>query len=167
MRVGLNPHRFDNSPTLPPMLAVVVTHYEGKHAYHRERMPIVKACIESVARANIPLMVWDNGSDDRMRGWLVERKPNYLIFSKNIGKPNARTAVYGMLPPETLVFFTDDDMLHYPGWLEAHLEIIRAFPKIGAVSGWPIRNSFGWGVDFTLKWAKQNAKLPTHKGPPS
>ncbi len=43
--------------------------------------------------------------------------------------------------PGEIIAYSDDDIFFYPGWLPAHLEILAAFPKVGMVSGVPVRNA--------------------------
>jgi hypothetical protein len=40
------------------------------------------------------------------------------------------------------VAYSDDDFYFYPGWLEAQLEVLDAFPKVGMVSGYAIPTLF-------------------------
>jgi hypothetical protein len=156
-------------PGYPPMMAVVVTHLpDTQDLYHKERLPIIKTSIASLrkfAGRDIPLMIWDNGSGPALRNWLtVSLQPDWLILSPNIGKPPARASIMRMVPAETIVCFTDDDMLFFPGWLEAQLMVFNTYPNVGAVSGWPIRYTFYvGGNDNTVKWGKENASIETGK----
>jgi hypothetical protein len=167
LRRGMNPMFLQQPPGYPPVMAVVITHLpEGQDLYHRERLPIIKTCIKSMmkfAGRDLPLMVWDNGSGPLLRNWLTGTlQPDWLILSPNIGKPPARASIMRMVPAETVVCVTDDDMLFYPGWLEAQLQILDTYPDVGAVSGWPIRYSF-WvgGNENTIIWGRENATVET------
>ena len=164
MRIGINPARNDSFTGWPPIMALVVTHLPNReHAYHRTRFPIIRACLLSMrkhAGQALPVMVWDNGSDAEFRRWLVEEyKPEYLTLAPNVGKPKARQAVLKMLPSETIVCFSDDDMLYYPGWLQPHLELLDGFPNAGLVSGWPVRFSFSYGNVSASRFALERGKL--------
>ncbi len=44
--------------------------------------------------------------------------------------------------PGEVVAYSDDDILFYPGWLEAQLRILDSFPRTGMVSGIPVRQEF-------------------------
>jgi hypothetical protein len=90
---------------------------------------------------------------------MYEFKPTQLILSENIGKNAARTSIARMLPPDRIMAYSDDDIYFYPGWLEPQLELLESFPNVAAVSGYPVRTSFRWGNDNTLKWARENAHL--------
>jgi len=110
--------------------------------------------------ADIPILVWDNGSGPELRSYLMgDFRPDYLMMTPNIGKPKARQAALRMLPEETIVCFSDDDILYYPGWLQAHIELFRGFPNVGAVSGWPVRFSFGWATQSTVDFCKANGSV--------
>jgi hypothetical protein len=62
-----------------------------------------------------------------------------------------------MLPPDTIVGVSDDDMFFYPDWLKRHLEVLHVYPGVGTVSGWPVRTQFRFHNYSTLKWGKRAA----------
>jgi hypothetical protein len=62
-----------------------------------------------------------------------------------------------MLPPETIIAVADDDMFYYPDWLAEHLDIFNTFPRVGTVSGWPVRTQFRFHNKFTLDWGQRFA----------
>jgi hypothetical protein len=84
-----------------------------------------------------------------------------MIESVNVGKSYARAGIFGMLPPKTVIALSDDDMLFYPNWLKAQMEIFETFPNVASVTGNPIRTSFRWGCENTIAWLKDNAELET------
>lgn len=163
MRVGVNPIRYEEFKGWPKILGVVITHLPNRSGYHSARQGLVWACCKSMrdhAGQDLPLLVWDNGSDAAFRNLLEKSiKPDYLIETPNIGKPLARASVLGMLPPDTVVCMSDDDMLFYPNWLGPQLELLNGFPNVGMVSGWPVRFSFGWAIDATVKYAKEHGNV--------
>lgn len=164
MRVGNNPLKGGRAESMPKLVGIVITHLPEETGYHAYRLEIVQTCLETM-RANagmdLAMCVWDNGSGPQLREWLQEEyKPEYLVLSPNVGKSSARTASVRMFPPETVVCVSDDDMLYLPNWLAPQLDLLHHFPNVGAVSGYPVRTQFRWGIDSTLKWAEQNA---THR----
>lgn len=163
MRVGRNPLINREAPAhFPDVLLAVITHLPNSEGYHRERFAIVKNCIRSLIATSggNSILVWDNGSSAEFANWLTTwLEPDYLTLSPNIGKEAARAAILNMVPPDTIVALCDDDMLFEVGWLDAHLQLLKGFPNVGAVSGFPNRFSFGWGIDATLQWARDNALL--------
>lgn len=163
MRRGINPlYRVSAPDHLPSMVASVITHLPNRVGYHAQRLEIVKACLVSMRNgaAGIPVMVWDNGSCGELRMWLRDvYHPEYLVLSPNVGKSSARASIVHMFPPETIIGISDDDMLFYPDWMYAHLALLDGFPNVGAVSGWPVRVSFGWGNENTIAWAHKNGAV--------
>lgn len=166
MRRGNNPLFRANAPeSIPHVIATVITHLPILSGYHARRMEIVQACLTSMRKfSGAAVLVWDNGSCEALRGWLREAyQPDYLMLSPNIGKQAARAAIARMLPGETIAGFADDDMLFFPGWLDAHLALLRGFPNVAVVSGWPVRDAFGWGIESTVQWAENNATIERGK----
>jgi hypothetical protein len=147
---------------VPELVTGVITYLPDRHGYHATRLEVVQACLGSMRKGapGAAVLVWDNGSGKELRDWLVnDYKPDYLVLSPNIGKQSARAAIVGMFPPKTIIGVSDDDMLFYPGWLEAHLRLLKGFPNVGMVSGWPVRASFGWATDHTVKWGEVNGEI--------
>jgi len=165
MRVGVNPLRYSMAPDkAPKVVAAVITHLPNQSGYHKERLAIVKACLNSMrenARMECAMMVWDNGSCDELKDWLVKQyRPTSLVLSPNIGKGSARTGILRMFPENTIVGISDDDMLFYPGWLDEQVKLIKHFPNVGAVTGYPCRKMMKNNTS-TLKWADENACVIT------
>ena len=164
MRVGKNPNRQADVDGYAPIILSVITHLPNLDGYHEGRLNVIKACLETMrinaGDHNYQIMIWDNGSCDKLRYWLRRSyQPDYLIESPNIGKGNARASMVKMLPPETIVGVADDDMFFYPGWLDAHLEILESFPNVGTVSGWPVRTQFRFHNLSTIQWGRRVAAL--------
>jgi hypothetical protein len=139
----------------------VITHLPHQDGYHAKRLEVIQACIGSMMRGapDVPLVVWDNGSHPVLLNWLRSLRPYMLIESANVGKANARAALFRMFPPETVVAMSDDDILFYPGWLDAEMDILQTFPNVACVTGNPIRTSFRWGCENTIRWMKDEGIL--------
>lgn len=160
MRIGMNPLAESHLPPLPNIVAAVITHLPNREGYHAQRFDVIRACFASLQKSELPLYVWDNGSDADFRDWLTgSLQPDWLMLSPNIGKASARTAILRSFPSRTVICMSDDDIFYSPGWLEAHLELLNGFPNVGTVSGCPIRTQFRWGNTKTLDWARRNATL--------
>ena len=100
MRIGHNPLRASTVDELPTRIMSVITHLPNRQGYHQHRLDVIKACLESMrfGAPGIPVMVWDNGSCAELTDWLREEyKPETLILSPNIGKSNARVALFRMV----------------------------------------------------------------------
>jgi len=165
MRIGNNPNKsaLVAAPYAPITLAVVTHLPNTTTAYHSLRLEVVRACLNTMRAGAFyehTFMVWDNGSIPELRDWLqFDFKPDVLILSHNIGKTNARTSLAGMVPDKTIFGYSDDDMLFADNWLEPQMDLLNSFPNVACVSGYPVRTAFRWGIENTLRWARDNAKL--------
>lgn len=162
MRVGHNPNRVAGAKGFRPIVLTVVTHLPDLTSeYHKHRFEVIYTCLTSMrqnANMDHTLMVWDNGSCDPLRQVLPDLA-DVVILSPNIGKTAARTSMIRMLPPGTIVGYSDDDMYFYPDWLAPQIDLLKHFPNVAAVTGYPVRTASRWGCDNTLAWAEEHAKL--------
>jgi hypothetical protein len=165
MRTGQNPNRSAKVEGYAPVVVSAITHLPNQMGYHKERLDVIRCSLETMrknAGADCQVMIWDNGSCKIFTDWLEDvYRPDYLILSKNVGKSIARASVVRMLPPETIVGVADDDMFYYPGWLGAQLKVLRIYPNVGTVSGWPVRTQFRFHNSATLAWGNANAEVAT------
>lgn len=161
MRVGMNPMKRVSIDGYAPYIASSIVHLPNFEGYHEQRFEVVKTSLTTMrenAGLNCEILVWDNGSCQEFRDWLLnEYKPDYVVLSKNIGKPNAVAGILGMLPPKTIVGIADDDMYYYPDWFKAQVELMVFYPNVGQVSGFPVRTQMRWGNARTLEWARKVA----------
>jgi glycosyltransferase involved in cell wall biosynthesis len=148
-RVGINPARGKVSDYRPKRVTVaVLTYIPDLSGYFEQRLEVLKLVFASLRlHTTLPydLIVFDNGSCQAAVDFLRQLRDagqvNYLILSeKNIGKIGALRILFGAAPGE-IIAYTDDDILFYSGWLEAHLAILESFPQAGMVSGAPLRNA--------------------------
>ena len=151
-RIGTNPARGKFSNYNPARVTVaVLTYIPDVSGYFKHRLQIIQLVLASIrAHTTIPydLMVFDNGSCQPLVDYLLELHKageiNYLLLSQeNIGKIGAMQIIFNSAPGEVIAY-SDDDILFYPQWLEAHLEILDNFPQVGMVSGVPVRNAAGY-----------------------
>jgi hypothetical protein len=170
-RIGINPSRGQTLDFTPPRTTVAVLVYAPHQAgYFQHRLDVTRMTIESIlanTREPFNLLVFDNGSCPEMITFLnalYEKKViDYLILSKqNIGKLNALKIIFNSAPGK-IVAYTDDDVFHLPGWLGKHLEIIDTFPKVGAVTGFYIRQRVEMSSESTLAFADK-AEIKTQRG---
>jgi len=148
-RIGINPARGKISDYRPARVSVaILTYLPDLDGYFKNRFEVLKLVFASLgAHTTAPydLVVFDNGSCgpvvDYLRALQIDEQIDYLILSQgNIGKIGALRVLFNAVPGE-IIAYCDDDILFYPGWLEAHLEILDHFPKAGMVSGTPVRNA--------------------------
>jgi glycosyltransferase involved in cell wall biosynthesis len=148
-RYGINPARGRSSAYQPARVTVaLLTYIPHLDGYFQNRFEILQLTLASlVANTSQPydLLVFDNGSTGKIVDYLQELQKQgnirYLFLSsENIGKIGAFELLFNAAPGE-LVAYSDDDIYFYPGWLEAHLELLEAFPMVGMVSGAPVRDA--------------------------
>ena len=163
MRKGNNPNRSAGADQFMPIVLTAVTHLPNLLGYHAGRMEVVQTCLNTMrdnAGQETTIIVWDNGSSADLRDWLqFEYKPDMLMLSDNVGKTAARTSLIRMCPPGSIIGYSDDDIYFYPNWLAPQLELLKHFPNVAAVTGYPVRTAFRWGIDNTLAWARKNGTL--------
>ena len=170
-RIGINPSRGQKLDFTPARTTVAVLVYAPHQAgYFQNRLDVTRMTIESIltnTREPFDLLVFDNGSCPEMVDYLksleAAGKIDYLILSKrNVGKLNALKIIFNSAPGE-IVAYTDDDVFHLPGWLDAHLKIIDTFPNVGAVTGFYIRQRVAMSSDSTLAFVNQPG-IQTERG---
>lgn len=158
-RIGRNPNRDKPAPVrISNIVLTCVTYLPNFKDYHTNRFEVVQKCLTSMrdnAGGTYTVIVWDNGSCEEFREW-VERKykPDIFIKSGNVGKSVARAALFGMLPPDTIVNYSDDDIYYYPNWLLPQIKLLKHFPDVSCVTGYPTRAMFQGGVENTIKRLK-------------
>ena len=147
-RIGVNPARGKQSKYTPARVTVaLLCHIPNLDGYFKHRLDVLKLALSSLkAHTKRPydLLVFDNGSCEPVLDYLRELNDenmiDYLLLSgQNIGKIGAFKLIFQTAPGQ-LVAYADDDIFFYPGWLEAHLKVLEAFPQVGMVSGIPLRD---------------------------
>jgi len=160
-RIGQNPSRGQTLDfTSARTTVAVLVHAPHQAGYFQNRIDVTRMTIASIlANTHEPfnLLVFDNGSCQEMVAYLQglydQGAIDYLILSKrNIGKLNALKIIFDTAPGE-IVAYSDDDVFHLPGWLKPHLEIIDTYPKVGAVTGFYIRQRVAMSSESTIKFA--------------
>lgn len=162
MRVGKNPNRHEPVAKVPDVVMAAIVHLPSEEGYHEHRFEVVTKSLlamRGAPGADAGVYIWDNGSCERMRAWLIEEyKPDMLTLSPNVGKLTARAAIVNALPPDTVVSVADDDMYYRPGWLRASLEVLETYPP-SVVTAYPTHALFKWATKGTRAWAEQNASV--------
>ena len=161
MREGTNPNRKATVDGYAPVVISAITHLPNFDDYHSDRLEVVKCSLQTMrdnAGADCQIMVWDNGSTKALTHWLKRSyQPDYLILSPNVGKSIARASIVRMLPPDTIVGVADDDMFYYEDWLKKQLKVYHTYPRVGTVSGWPVRTQFRFHNSATIDWGRRYA----------
>jgi glycosyltransferase involved in cell wall biosynthesis len=167
VRVGTNPNRTKGADQYTDIVLSCVTHLPNFAGYHAQRLEVVKTCLETMRNnsgGNYTVIVWDNGSHEDFQRWVRdEYKPDVFVQSTNIGKTLARHTIASMLPRNKVMAYCDDDMLFYPDWLVPQLILLQTFPNVAAVTGYPVRTQFRWGVNNTKEWGAKHGKMQAGK----
>ncbi len=162
-RLGVNPARGKTSSYRPAKVTVaVLTYLPHLEGYFRHKLDVLRLSLASLL-AHTPLehdlLVFDNGSCppvvDELRSLHAAGQIDYLILSaRNLGKIGAFKLMFQAAPGE-IVAYSDDDIFFYPGWLEAALEILAVYPRVGMVSGVPVRDSAERARQSLEAWIEQ------------
>jgi glycosyltransferase involved in cell wall biosynthesis len=164
-RIGINPARGKVTDRLPaPVTVAVLTYLPNLAGYFEQRLEVLKLVLASLNAHTAPdheLYVFDNGSCETVVDYLVELRQAgqidcLLLSQRNLGKIDALRILFNAAPGEVIAY-NDDDILFYPGWLGAHLEALRLFPRAGMVSGVPVRNAAGHARKSLERLAEQGA----------
>jgi hypothetical protein len=148
-RIGINPARGMHSDYHPaPVSVTMITYIPDQSGYFADRLQVLSLSLSSLLKHTsqpYDLIIFDNGSCAEVVNYLRNLQDagriQYLILSnKNIGKIGALQTLFNAAPGE-FIAYSDDDIFFYPDWLAPQLEILEAFPKVGLVSGVPVRNA--------------------------
>jgi glycosyltransferase involved in cell wall biosynthesis len=119
-------------------------------------LEVLKLFFESLfssVRQSFDLMVFDNGSCVTVQDYLLGlRRDNviqYLILSEyNLRKLGALNFLLSAAPGEVIAY-ADSDVFFLPGWLEASLNVLEAFPEAAKVTSLPI-----FGPDYSVLFSR-------------
>jgi glycosyltransferase involved in cell wall biosynthesis len=172
MRKGQNPQKARESSTEPPakITVAVLNYIPEQMGYFKHVFDSLRLCLASIrqhAGQPFDLLVLDNGSCEKVTSYLREElstgQIDYLFLNRrNVGKLNA---VFQMLlsAPGDYVFYSDGDIYYRPGWMQAHLDIMKTYPDVGLVGGVPLRSLASLYTDRTLRWVEENTDHLTYQ----
>ena len=174
MRLGNNPLKSIKKEVEPPaeITVGVLNFIPEQSGYFQGQFDSLKLCLASIrATADHPfdLLVVDNGSYSEVREYLVAEldagRISYLILNEhNVGKGNALFQILRAAPGD-FVFYNDGDIYYRPGWMQAHLDVLAAFPEAGMVGGIPLRINADFHTASTRGWAEDHqAEVVLEKG---
>ncbi len=154
-RFGMNPARNKNISYTPSRVsATMMTYIPNLEGYFTHRLDVLKLSLDSLIQSvgeKIDIAVFNNGSCIQVREFLDHQlevgRIDYLFHSrKNLGVIGGFKVLFNALPGDVIAY-CDDDVMYYPGWLDAHLEILDTFPRVGMVSGAPV----GYSSEHAVK----------------
>ncbi|MFO7944170.1 MAG: glycosyltransferase [Anaerolineales bacterium] len=144
-RIGMNPARKTKTSYRPEEVTVaLLTYIPSLQGYFQHRLDVLKLSLTSLienTKSPCDIVVFDNGSCKPvlayLRGLFRDKKIDYLFLSNhNLGVEGALNFLSHAVMGSYLAY-SNDDVFYYPGWLEEHMAIIRAYPNVGMVSGTP------------------------------
>ena len=171
VRAGSHPLKKVGSLESPADITVqMVTFIPFQEGYFEKSLDVLKLSLESLwehTSGKFDLMIFDNGSCAEVRSYLLEQqerdKIQYLFLSdRNVGLPGAWNILFRAAPGK-IVAYSDSDIYFYPGWLEEQLHLLETFPKVGMVTGIPLRNPQEFSSK-TLEWAEQEPQVAVSRG---
>ncbi len=171
MRVGQNPAKsIDHVPQPARVTVAVITYIPFLNGYYEQSLEVLKVCLGSIWQNTsqpYDLLVFDNASCPEVRSYLQAAQQQgqiqYLVLSdRNVGKGGAWNLIFQGAPGE-IVAYADSDVYFYPGWLEASLALLEAFPRVGMVTSRPLRTPEVY-YSHTLAWAKDKPGVVAEKG---
>ena len=171
MRAGSHPWKKVSKMALPKDITVqMVTFIPFLDGYFEQSLDVLKFSLESL-RQNTPLpydlMIFDNGSCPEVRAYLVgeqaQGRIQYLLLSsENVGFPGAWNALFRAAPGK-IIAYSDSDIYFRSGWLEACLRLLETYPKVGMVTGIPLRNPPHLNSQ-TVAWAQATEGVTLRQG---
>jgi glycosyltransferase involved in cell wall biosynthesis len=144
-RTGANPAKAGIPAYSPQKLGIALIVYipftEGYFTHSLEILKIQIASIYATTTGPFDLLIFDNGSCPQIVAELKtlydKKSIDYLVLSQhNIGKAGAWNWIFAVMPNE-LICYADSDVLFRPGWLDASLKVLEAFPQAGMVAAQP------------------------------
>lgn len=145
MRTGKNPAKNGLPAYSPQRLGVALIVYipftEGYFENALEVFQYQVASLRATANEPFDLLVFDNGSCAQavsvLKSLHDRKQIDWLVLSgHNMGKAGAWNWIFAAMPNE-LICYADSDVLFRPGWLDASLEVLDAFPQAGMVGAQP------------------------------
>ncbi len=172
-RSGQNPMKWlpvDGEPSRVTMTTIV--HIPMLEGYWRYSLEVLERFFASlVANTEIPydLFVFDNGSCLEVQDYLLAKRRSGVIHTLILSRENLRKIgaleVLLKIAPGEIISFADSDVLFLPGWLDATLEVLDAFPEAGQVTALPTADTARRHCENTRKAVEQATDLQVSHGP--
>jgi hypothetical protein len=163
-RFGINPARNKSISYKPSRVsAAIMTYIPNLEGYFTHRLDVLKLSLESLIQTlggEEDIIILNNGSCSEVRDYLDLQleagRIDYLIHShRNLGVIGGFKILFNAVPGE-IIAYCDDDVLYYPGWLAAHLQILDTFPNVGMVSGAPVGYSSEHALSAVEEFISKN-----------
>ncbi len=172
MRKGFSPLKMSRPIEGAAEVSVTVLNsIPDTEGYFAQAPDVLKLCLASIrhhADREFDLLVVDNGSCrtvvEYLQAELIAGRIDHLILNhRNIGAGNGLLQLLRSAPGR-YVFFSDGDIYYRPGWMEAHLRIMKTFPRVGVVGGVPVKGIGGKNTSSTVRWAEETQEVASQQG---
>ena len=171
-RSGQNPMRWVSRLASPARLTLTtMVHVPNLQGFWSASLEVLTLCLESL-RSTTPgrfeLVVLDNGSCAEVRDFLFARFAareidQLLVSHRNLGKVGGWNLLFSAAQGET-VAYADSDVYFMPGWYEASLAVLEAFPQAAMVTAQPIPGDLSLHCKATLEAAAADPALELREG---
>ena len=160
----MNPARNKNISYKPSRVtAAIMTYIPNLEGYFTHRLDVLKLSLESLIHTvsdQVDIVILNNGGCKEVRDYLDLQleagKIDYVIHSRqNLGVIGGFKILFNAAPGKVIAY-CDDDVLYYPGWLKAHLDILDSYPDVGMVSGAPVGYSSEHALSAVEKFIGRN-----------
>lgn len=158
MRVGVNPQKQHKKIDLETHHRVILVVYiPNEEGFYNKSFDVFKLSLDSLIATvnnNCAITVVNNGSYEKvtvlLNRYFEDNKIDTLINHRNnIGKIDALIgAARGSR--ETVITYTDSDILFVKGWQENVEKVFSAFGNVGSVSPIPVRYNLFYGTSSAL-----------------
>ncbi len=171
MRKGQNPAKFIGSVHKPQRITAAVLNYiPFQSGFFSEMLDVLDVCLRTLrTHADLPfnLMVFDNGSCEEVKKYLLEQQKTGMIQSlilsdRNLGKGGAWNTMLAAAPGE-IVAYADNDVLFHPHWLSRSIQVLETYPNVGMVTARPFRTKPEYYTK-TLAWATKTRGVKIEEG---
>ncbi|NQT91083.1 MAG: glycosyltransferase [Candidatus Omnitrophica bacterium] len=165
-RAGQNPMRWAKEVHHPSKVNIATAvHIPCLDGYWKEGMDVLKLCLKSLREntgTEFDLLVFDNASCAEVREFLTGMRDRgeieFLVLSEhNIGKVGAWNFLFSAAPGE-IISYADSDVFFAPGWFEASLKILEAFPEAGMITALPVPGDLSQD-EVTLKGVQKDDSI--------
>jgi len=163
-RIGMNPARKARLAYKPKRVTIaVLTYIPSLEGFFSGRLNVLKLSLRSLlenTKNPYELLIVDNGScpevvdylsDLQRKGWI----DFLLLSSHNLGVEGGMRLLAEAAQGEFFAF-ANDDVYYEEGWLEEHLKILEAFPRVGMISGTPV----GYSSETAVRSLKALLDMP-------
>ena len=171
-RKGQNPLKWINdNENAKDITVITIVHIPELSGFWENSLDSLKMCLESLVKNTeepFDLMVWDNGSCDKVKQFLMQSHNNgtihSLYFSKyNLRKIGALNHLFNLAPGK-YISYADSDVFFKEKWLTESLKVLNTFPEAGMVSCIPTIDKTEEFYESTFEGIQKAKDITIDKG---